>query len=376
MLINFSVYATVKNNLSGTQASTIANSLFLFREIEGLDLDLASKDKKASINVNQYRGANNFNFKITGKFDDEYGEFANQEGLAGDVIGSIGYTRVFDIEHTSTAGNTLSQKYESALESLDSALAECIAKEQSNDKKNGDKERSNKQLKSKGAACHPLENSIVKLENQGVKFPYSYKFGTFGFSYAPNSFKYYDINTLETVTSSTEGYEGKASYGFFKEYADGAKIMQQYKYELGVAYSKQDKPESKNKSQNICVPIPDLVGITRCFDSFLDPTVETENSTIFALYAVNFTHKSNVILNGIQAKLSYAMTTTTNFMNEEKDYDRWIFEAPLTLFVSDDKKIRAGLTYKYREKVDGDADDFDRSTISLFVSAGFSLIDF
>ena len=86
--------------------------MFLFKEIEGLDFELSSKDKKAGLKLTKSMGANSIIFGLSTKLDDNV-TFADLDGIKGDVEGSLKYVYVWGKDIEFLANTQLGIKQES-----------------------------------------------------------------------------------------------------------------------------------------------------------------------------------------------------------------------------------------------------------------------
>lgn len=376
-----SAFADEQNNAISAEASkqreakagkNISDSFFMFREIQGLDLDLTSKDKKASILIKKNRGANSFSLKLTGKFDGSDTEFANQDGLAGDVEGTLAYTMIIDerkvlsdkIAILSARLISSSDAYDSLLTCLQSSNIKDIQREFSiGDNSEDALENCGDEIKKYRATSKTIDND------------FSYTYMHTSVTYAPSSFSYYDISNHKKVSSNSEGISTKLAFGIYGESGDIESWYEQDRFEIGAVYSKDDKPSSSNKKQNICKPYGEVAGYSECFDAYLSPTVETKKLIPYISYAMNFTDDPNRWVNGVKFTVRHT-NTKIKAIDGDKDTKRFSVKIPVTMFVSSDKKIKAGLSLNWDEKIKTDDEDFDRFTVGFFISSGFDLAGF
>ena len=371
-VILFCNFPAFGNDINDEAKKQISSSYFLFKEIEGLNFDISSKDKKASLVIKKQVGANNAFLKITGKFDGKDTQFANHDGLSGDVEGSIGATFIIDEEIAIAEKSAILNRGIAAFAPIDNELRNCAKK---NDIKVKDTlSMDNVNSKAFKGKCDSQVKGWRKFQEDSQGFNYHYVHGQI--SYSPSSFGHYDIAQDKTIKESTEGYGVKLALGRYSETAGlESDFYLQSRFEIGVDYREDDKPENSNKKRNICKPLVDNDGYTECFDAYLAPTADIEKTIPYISYAMNFSASQNRWVNGVKLKLTHT-TTKTKTISSYKKTKRLGVSLPVTLFVSKDKGYRAGVSVNWQEKLSSDNDDFDKFSLGLFVSAGFDLAGF
>ena len=383
---------------------TVKEALSLFRDIEGLDLSVDSKEKTATFTTNWTLSKDSaFTTKIIGKFDGTDATFASEEGLNNDVTLEIGHKTlyytlsdaqksVFNKFHGDIA-NTIQNaksgyygcvtteltkdysKYKSLLDligSSDESTQKKLWKELPKEiKKHSELEAQvNKNCKSFRDTVTTKTVEISKLQ-----YERKYYFTHYTLAYSPGSYSYFDLENMEQKKSDTESIKIGAEFGNVTLAGSTTDLnrwltWEATKWSFGAAYSKGDTKGESSKT-NICQPLEAAEGFSKCFDTYLKPSYESENLSFFAKAAIR---SKSSWLKGVDVEVKH---TKSDKRYDDPDDDvstkRWSLTLPLTVFTNKEYSVRGGLAFKWQQKLKTDKVDFDKFTIGLFITKGFSL---
>ncbi len=182
---------------------TSKQSLFLFREIQGLDLTISEKQKSATISASHDFGTGNFlTAKITGKFDGTDTSFATEEGLVNDVTLNISYTKLIYEASNSGAAN-FSALANNTMTLLRNNYLNCMRRFLTLPENRMEALKTITKLKKSDEAkflylvaekCSSQYQAVLKQDRDVSNFEFarSYWFIKNEVTYSPGSFKYYD----------------------------------------------------------------------------------------------------------------------------------------------------------------------------------------
>lgn len=364
---------------------TPKQTLSLFKEVEGLELDVSSKDKKATISIQKaFNSDSIFKVQVIGKFDNSDTSFANEDGLSNDVTLKLTHTNIYyDSDQTINDDAKLVIQRTQEMSALKQKYYKCSIKY--SPKKNGEsyldyqKRITEEKLDTliNLDECKREYLAINKLDKDTDKYQFyrSYWYNSNSFSYAPGSHKYYDINTATKESSDTETYKISSEIGKFElAGTSNSTWWDSRKFAFGMEYSKGDTSTETGKT-NICKVIEGTPNHAICFESYLLPAFENENISFYGKYA--FRRNDKALIKGVDLTIKHTKLDK-KFVDETKDANtkRWSISLPLTLFVTKKYDVKAGISLLWQEHLETDKKDFDVFTVGLFVSKGFDLSGF
>lgn len=381
LLTSLTVRADDKELMIG--GNTAKESLFLFREVQGFDLNISDKEKTATISAaHEFETNSILSVKITGKFDGTDATFATEEGLTNDVTLNLAYTKLIyrpsndAVEEFATMNlakkEALKLKYHQCMKKFidipaDKTLSEVVGELKKNDPAKLQFLITNE--------CSSQYKVLIKLDENLSNFEFAkhYWFIKNEVTYSPGSFKYYDTTTSSFITQNQESLGFGASFGYFDipSTADD-KIWTARRFKFGFSYNKGDSAEASNQKKNICSPLGESETLIECFEAYLEPAIEKKTFVFNTSYAVTF--KPTSFLKGLEVDIKLT-EVDKRFMDETKDSEteRWSVALPFTFFVTEKYDFKAGLSLLWQEKLDSDPVDFDRLTAGLFITKGFDI---
>jgi hypothetical protein len=364
---------------------TPKQTLSLFKEVEGLELDVSSKDKKATISMQKaFNSDSILKVQVIGKFDSSDTSFANENGLSNDVTLKLTHTNIY-YDSDQTLNNDIKFVEERTKERshLNKKYYGCAV--QHRPRKGGESEgdyQTNIKKEKLSVLINQIDckneySAIQKFDKETDEYQFyrSYWYNSNSFSYSPGSHKYYDINSAKKESSDTETYELSSEIGMFElSGTSNSTWWDSRKFAFGVEYSKGDTSNESGKT-NICKVKEDSPNYSTCFESYLLPAFENENLSLYGKYA--FRRNNKAIIKGVDLTIKYTKRDK-NFVDETKDVDtkRWSISLPVTLFVTKKYDVKAGLSFLWQEHLETDKENFDVFTVGLFVSKGFDLSGF
>jgi hypothetical protein len=361
---------------------TPKQTLSLFKETEGLELDVSSKDKKATISIQkEFSSDSVFKAQIIGKFDGDDTSYADEEGLVNDVALKISHTNIYyDTSKMISIDTGIVEQRSIKMSKLKTKYLACA--NVVNQVQDGEtyltyldrikKEKMDTEINLSVCRNESLAIDSLEKDTDAYQFYRSYWYNTNSFQYSPGEHKYYDLASNLNKSNDTESVKFSTELGFFEVAGTDSEQWWDYrKFGLGVEYSKGDAAQESDKS-NICKPLDNATTYSTCFDTYLQPAYESESLAFYAKYA--FRRDGNSIIKGADIIVKYS-NLDKNYIDDEKDVDtnRWSVSLPLTLFVTKEYDFKAGVSVLWRQHLDSDRADFDVLTVGLFVSSGFDL---
>ena len=406
LIISLSVFGADSNKtgVSELNGRTVKQALSLFRDIEGVDLSVDSKKKTATFTTNWTLSKDSaFTTKIIGKFDGTDTTFANEEGLNNDVTLEIGHkTLYYTLSNVQkSAYNKLHGDIANNIQNAKSGYYGCVTKELAKDVSKykplldligSSVESIQKKLWTelpKEIKNHSeLETQVEKqcksfrevvttkaVEITQLQYEREYYFTNYTLAYTPGSYTYFDLKNTEQKKSNTESIKIGAEFGSVTlagSTSDPNRWLswEATKWSFGTAYSKGDAKGESSKT-NICQPLNTAEGFSKCFDTYLKPSYESENLSFFAKAAIR---SKSSWLKGVDVELKHTKSDK-RYENPDDDVTtkRWSLALPVTVFTNKEYNVRGGLTFNWQEKLKTDKADFDKFTIGLFITKGFSL---
>ena len=389
-------YDSNSRDVAKLNGRTVKQALDLFREVEGLDLSVDSKKKTATFTTNWTLSKNSaLTMKIIGKFDGTDTTFANEEGLNNDVTLEIGHKNLYYSlsDAQQSAHDNLYGSIVKNIHKAQSDYYDCVIKEVTKDVTKykllldmigSSDETIQKNLWDdlpKKIEEHPTleiqvdkqcnnfrETVVNKAEEIGnLQFERSYYFTNYTLGYTPGSYKYFDLERTEQKQSDTESIKIGAEFGSVTLAGSTTDInrwlnWEATKWSFGTTFSKGDAKSESSKT-NICQPLDIAEGFSKCFDTYLKPSYESENLSFFVTAAIR---SKSSWLKGLDVKLKHTKsdkrfaTPADNITTK-----RWSLAVPVTIYTSKNDKIRGGLSFNWQEKLKTDKVDFDTFTIGL-----------
>lgn len=406
LIISSSVFGGDSNKVGVPELNgrTVKQALSLFREVEGLDLTVDSKKKTATFTTNWTLSKDSaFTTKIIGKFDGTDTAFANEEGLNNDVTLEIGHKSLYYTlsDAQKSAYNKLHGDIANNIQNAKSSYYGCVTKELAKDipkykplldlisssdetiqKKlwNDLPKEIKKHSKLEAQVdkqCKSFRETVAKkaVEITKLKYERSYYFTNYTLAYTPGSYKYFDLENMEQKKSDTESIKIGAEFGSVTlagSTSDTNRWLtwEATKWSFGTTYSKGDAKGESSKT-NICQPLDVAEGFSKCFDTYLKPSYESENLSIFVKAAIR---SKSSWLKGLDVELKHTKSDK-HFETPDDDITtkRWSLALPVTVFTNKEYNVRGGLSFNWQEKLKTDKVDFDKFTIGLFITKGFSL---
>lgn len=364
---------------------TPEETLSLFKETQGLSLDINSKVKTATINVILPASSRNiWKFGLVGKFDGTDSTFADEDGLANDVTLNISHTQLFyDKDSSFSAEIKIPERKAALMHEAKVKFMQCASELLPMEEDESYSTYLDRLKKSKLASeiqlgkCKSEWVKINRIENETNSYDFyrSYYYFTQSGSYSPGKHKYYNQESLQSASKDIESIKASLEFGFF-EFAgtNQKKWWDAQKFSLGIEYIKGDKTEETSKS-NICVPLAESTSVSKCLDTYLQPSYESESVGIFGKYS--FTRIDGALVKGLDFIIKNTWSDK-NYVDSSKDIDirRWSISLPVTFFVNKEHDVKAGLSAHWREHLKSDKEDFDVLTFGIFVTKGFDLAKF
>jgi hypothetical protein len=364
---------------------TPKQTLSLFKEVQGLELDVSSKDKKATISIQKAFDPDSIlKLQVIGKFDGSDTSFANEDGLSNDVTLKLTHTSIYYDSNQTIDDDVKSVALRTRdMSRLKQTYYNCSIryspKKDTETYLDYQKRIKNEKLDTliNLDVCKSEHLAINKLDKDTdfYKFYRSYWYNSNSFSYSSGSHKYYDINSAKKESSDTESYKISSEVGMFELAGTSSSTWwDSRKFAFGVEYSKGDTSGETGKV-NICKVIEDSPNHSKCFESYLLPAFENKNLSFYGKYA--FHRNDKALLKGADLTIKHTKFDK-GFVDETKDVNtkRWSISLPLTLFVTKKYDVKAGISFLWQEHLETDKKYFDVFTVGLFVSKGFDLSGF
>lgn len=383
---------------------TVKQALSLFRDIEGLDLLVDSKEKTATFTTNWTLSKDSaFTTKIIGKFDGTDTTFANEEGLNNDVTLEIGHKTLFYTlsDTQKSAFNNIHGDITNNIQNAKSEYYGCVTKELIKDISNykplldliGSVDESiqkklwvelpkeikkHPDLEAKVQEnCNNFRETVMTkaIEINNLQYERGYYFTNYTLAYSPGSYSYFDLEDMSQKKSDTESIKIGAELGSVTLAGSTTDIdrwlsWEATKWSFGATYSKGDAKGESSKT-NICQPLDAAEGFSKCSDNYLKPSYESENLSFFAKAAIR---SKSSWLKGVDVEVKHTKSDKRyDDPDENISIKRWSLNLPLTIFTDKEYSVRGGLAFRWQEKVKTDKADFDKFTIGLFITKGFSL---
>ena len=376
---------------------------------KGLELNISEEDKKGTFGANFVRGNDIYGLSITGKLEDNVGEFINLDGIDSNTKITGSYSQMFIANNLPVSSLEKFTFHKDAPKIAISSLIECnrlvtsmidtpppadlnipkiecekqteLVQKLSNglvfDK--ADAGRMNlmatkirDELKTLPLNAYNIEKSIgiankliaATIENQSNVESVIKDFGTFNISasYFQSKFNWID---LENVSSSSERAKKSTEDGF--DITIGythTYFLTDWKWETGIKFQKGHANASSNTKRELCFEYEDDSNISECISGFLLPPLEKETIEPFFKVAKLFDEKGLVKAIGVDMK--YTFEDAEKQDGTDGGLNRFTIEVPFHLVSLLDKKLSAGIKMSWVSDVKPKEDPFK---LVFFISA-------
>jgi hypothetical protein len=376
---------------------------------KGLELNISEEDKKGTFGANFVKGDDIYGLSITGKLEDNVGEFINLDGIDSNTKVTGSYSRMFVANRLPVNDLVKFTFHKDAPKIAISSLIECnrlvtsmidnpppeglkISKINCEKQTELVQKLSNglifdkaiagnmnlvatkilSELKTLPLNAYNIEKSIgiakelidATIENQSHIESVIKDFGTFNISasYFQSKFNWVDVEHISSSSdraknSTEDGFD--ISLGYAHTYF-GAN----WKWEAGLKFQKGYANASANTKRELCFKYEADNDISECISGFLLPPLEKKTIEPFFKVTKLFSEKS--IVKAIGVDMKYTFEDAEKQDGTDGGLDRFTIEVPFHLVSLFDKKLSAGVKPSWVSDVKSKEDPFK---LVFFISA-------